>query len=131
MGRPRVLDELGDVNPLTRRRERLEPGNALPEQDRRAVEIAVAPVVEPDADLQDAVIEVADRRARLAPQRLDRLVLLEELAGVEPSDAAAQRLGRWVVAACAEGLADPAAGNAFRRPGRLAVLSSRPERRRR
>jgi hypothetical protein len=39
--------------------------------------------VHPDAHLEDPVVEVAHRRLGGAPQRLERLVLLEELAGVE------------------------------------------------
>lgn len=88
MCRACVGDERRDVDALTHRHERLEARDALLQESRGAVEVAVPPVVEPDADLQDAVVEVADRRACIAPQDLDRLVLLEELAGVELLDAA-------------------------------------------
>jgi hypothetical protein len=42
--------------------------------------------MEADADLQDAVVEAADRRARIAPQELERLVLVEDLPLVELLD---------------------------------------------
>jgi len=63
----RIGKELGHVDALTRWRERLEARDALSDERRGTVEVAVAPVVETDADLQDAVIEVAHRRARGAP----------------------------------------------------------------
>ena len=59
------------------------------------MKIAAAPVMEADADLQDPVIQRAHRCARVAPQQLEGLVLLEELAGVELLDAAQQRFWRW------------------------------------
>src|SRR5260221_8139265 len=59
----RVADDRSDIDALTRRRERLEARDALVDEDARAVMIAVAPVMEADADLQDAVIEAADRTA--------------------------------------------------------------------
>ena len=62
------------------------------------MEVAVAPVMEADADLQDAVIQISIRGARLTPEELEGLVLLEELAAVELGDAAEQRR-RWRVVA--------------------------------
>jgi hypothetical protein len=56
-------------------------------------------MVESDADLEDAVIETADGRARVAPEELERLVLLEELARVELLDAVDERLWRRIGAA--------------------------------
>jgi hypothetical protein len=53
-------------------------------------------VVQADPDLENAVIEAAHRRGRVAPEQLERLVLLEELACVELLDAVQQRL-RWCV----------------------------------
>src|SRR5207245_2028812 len=55
------------------------------------------------------VVQVADRRARLTPEDLERLVLLEELAGVELFDPAYQGIGRGLVAARAHRLANEAA----------------------
>jgi hypothetical protein len=51
------------------------------------MEVPAAPVMKPDPDLQDPVVETAHRCARVAPQDLEGLVLLEELAGVELLDA--------------------------------------------
>lgn len=86
--------------------------------------VAVAPVVEADPDLQDPVIETADRRARVTPERLEGLVLFEELAGVELLDAADERLRRSIGASGTNVFFDRATGNALRRPGRLAVAAS-------
>ena len=87
--------------------------------------VAVAPVMERDADLQDAVIEAAIRRARRAPQQLERLVLLEELAAVELLDAF-DELGRGrLPAAGAERFVDRSAGDALGRARRLALAASR------
>src|SRR5439155_9050599 len=89
----RVRDERGDVDRLARRRERAQTLDAFFEQDRRAVEVAAAPVMETDADLKDAVIEVAYGRGRVPPQQLERFMLLEKLSGVELLDAAKERFG--------------------------------------
>src|SRR5258708_6046592 len=108
----RVADERGDVDALAARRERSKSPNAFVEQHARAVMVAVVPVVEADADLEDAVIEGADRRTGVAPEKLEGLVLLEELAGVELLDAA-DELGRWGrLASRARVLVDRAAGDA-------------------
>jgi hypothetical protein len=56
-------------------------------------------VVQPDADLEDAVVQATDRRVGGAPERLERLVLLEELARVELLDRARQLVRRRRVAA--------------------------------
>jgi len=50
------------------------------------MKIPAAPVMETDADLQDPVIQATHRCARVAPQQFQRLMLLEELAGVELLD---------------------------------------------
>lgn len=47
------------------------------------MKVAPPPVMETDADLEDAVIEAADRCVRVAPEQLERLMLFEELPGVE------------------------------------------------
>jgi len=52
--------------------------------------------MEADPDLQDPVIQMTNRRGRVPPQELERLVLLEELAGVELLEAAEKRF-RWGV----------------------------------
>jgi hypothetical protein len=44
--------------------------------------------METDADLEDPVVQATHRRACVAPEELEGLVLLEELAGVELLDAA-------------------------------------------
>jgi hypothetical protein len=62
-------------------------------------------VVEADADLQDAVVKGADRSVGRAPQDLEGLVLLEEVARIELLDALEQLRRRRLVAARARGLA--------------------------
>jgi hypothetical protein len=82
-------------------------------------------VVKAHADLEDAVIESAVGRTRGAPEELERLVLLEELAGVEFCDAFSQLGRRWLGATSAEGLVDLAAGHALWRARGLAVAAAR------
>src|SRR5438093_3358851 len=121
----RVGDELVDLDAVTSRRERPQALDALFEERGRAVEVAVAPVVKAHTDLQDPVIQPADRRAGVAPQELERLVLLEELARVELLDAPDQ-LGRsGLIAPRARGLFDRTARDALRPPRRLAVAATR------
>jgi hypothetical protein len=43
-------------------------------------------VVEANADLQDPVVETADRRRGVPPEELERLVLLEEVTVVQLLD---------------------------------------------
>jgi hypothetical protein len=68
------------------------------------VEVASAPVVEADPDLEDAVIQVTHRCGGVPPEELEGLVLLEELSGVELLDAAEKLRWRWLGAARAGGL---------------------------
>ena len=86
--------------------------------------IPVPPVMEADADLQDAVVQTPYRSAGIPPERLEGLVLLEELATVELFDAADQRPGWRVAAARARVLVDRATGDALWRPGGLALAVS-------
>ncbi len=93
--------------------------DAFFEEDGRAVKVAAAPVMKTNADLEDAVVEASDRCGRVAPQQLERLVLFEELAGIELLDASKQSLGWRVRAACTGGLVRCAGGLPFRRARRL------------
>lgn len=87
--------------------------------------IAVAPVVERDPDLQDAVIEPAVGCTRGTPQQLERLVLFEELAAVELLDSFAQCRRRRLVTASADRLVDLPTRDALRRARRLALATTR------
>ena len=107
------------------RRERPQTLDAVVEQRRRAVEVASTPVMEADADLQDAVIQPAVRRACVTPQQLERLVLLEELARVELLDAVNERSWRSVGAARPCGLGGIVWRLALRRPRGLARAATR------
>src|SRR5205809_3054638 len=73
--RCRVGDERRDVDALTGGREGPQAVDAYLEEDRCAVEIAAAPVLECDADLENPVLEIAARRARRSPEAPERLVL--------------------------------------------------------
>jgi len=95
------------------------------------VEVAAPPMVKADPDLQDAVIEAAVGRPRVAPQELERLVLLEELAPVELRDPVPELSWRRFVAARPDRLVDGATGDALW-PSRglaLAAASVRASRR--
>jgi hypothetical protein len=70
--------------------ERLEVGDPPSPQPPGAAGVAATQVLEADADLQDALVEVADRVALLEPLELEGFVLLEELTAVELLDAAAE-----------------------------------------
>src|SRR5688572_3142122 len=122
----RIGDERVHFNALAARSEGAESLDPLLQQRGGAVEVAVAPMVEADTDLKDPVIKVAHRCAGVAPEKLERLVLIEELAGVELLDAADQLGRRRLVASRPYGLVDLTAGDAFGRPRRLAVAATRP-----
>jgi len=82
-------------------------------------------VVKADADLEDAVIQMTDRRACVPPQELERFVLLKELARVELLDSLHQRR-RWRIgAAGANRLVWRTGRLAFRRARRLARAATR------
>src|SRR5688572_9589895 len=122
----RVGHERAHFNALTVRSEGPQTLDPLLQERGGAMEVAVAPVVEADADLEDPVVQAAHRCASVAPEELERLVLVEELAGVELLDAADQLWRRRLVAARACGLKGLTAGDAFGRPRRLAVAATRP-----
>jgi hypothetical protein len=81
--------------------------------------------MEADAHLEDAVIEAAHWRARVAPQKLERFVLLEELTGIELLDPVEERFRRRIGTARAGRLVGCAARLALRRPRRLARAATR------
>ena len=84
------------------------------ELDCRPVEIAIfEQMVHANADLQDALIQVADHVRRGPPQQLEGLVLIEELARVELVDGFGE-LWRSRRAAC---LGQVRRLQAFDRPG--------------
>jgi hypothetical protein len=80
--------------------ERLEVADPPPPEPPRPVRVPASQVLEAHADLQDPLVEVADRVGLLDPLQLERLVLLEELAAVELLDAPPEAR-RWRVAAAA------------------------------
>lgn len=92
--RPRgsgILAQASYVNPMAHRRERVQQLDAMVELHRRPAKVVlVEQVVQPDADLQDALVQVPNLRGRRAPQQLERFVLLEKLTRVEFIDPAHQ-----------------------------------------
>ena len=65
-------------------------GQAAAELVHRAPVVAAPQVVEPDANLQDALVEVADRVRLRPPDVLQSLVALPVFPGVELGDAREQ-----------------------------------------
>src|SRR5439155_23425734 len=119
-----IANESRDVDALTGRRERTKPLDPLLQQDAGAVEVPTTEVMESNADLENAVVEIADRCAGAAPQRLQRLVLLEVLAMLELLDRMEQLLRRRFITASAERFLDETAGHSFRRASPLALAAS-------
>jgi hypothetical protein len=62
--------------------------------------VALSPVVEADTNLEDALVEIADRVRLLYPDAFQRFVLLEEFLLVELFDPGEQRR-RWRIIAAA------------------------------
>ena len=93
------LDEPLDIDRHTGGTVGLELGETMAELRHGAPPVPPAPVIEANADLQDALIEVSHRVWLVDPDSLERLVLLEELLAVELVDPAEQFGRRRIVAA--------------------------------
>ena len=89
------------------------------------MEIAAAPVMKTNTDLQDPVVQIAHRCRVRAPEELECLVLLEEFPGVELLDRVQQLSGRSIVAMPSRWLVSRPGGRTLRRPGALAVAARR------
>src|SRR5207244_2758188 len=75
--RLRIAPQPSDVNPVAHRRECFQKADAVVELDRRAAKVVlVEQVMQTDANLEDALIQVAYLRGGGAPQQLERFVLL-------------------------------------------------------
>src|SRR2546422_2530284 len=96
--RRRIVEQRLDVDALAPRRKRREIARTPRQQVDRAVMIQAAELVERDADLQDALVEIADVATLGAPQQLEGLVLLEEFAAIELLDAFEELRRRELVA---------------------------------
>src|SRR5215203_1597758 len=94
-----LADQLRHVDAEGRRFELLESGGAVAQQAGGAAPVAVLQVVEADAHLQDALVEITDAPGLVHPGLFEILVALEELAPVEflyaPEDEVRQFLGRF------------------------------------
>src|SRR5207245_5875932 len=97
----------------------------LLEKCRRDMEVPSRPVMKPEANAVDAVIERAHGRGGIPPQQLERFVLLEKLSSIEllyPSE----KRRRWrVEAASSRGLVGCAGRLPFWRTRRLARATTR------
>ena len=81
-----VCQEPLDINALTSRRERCQVARASGQHVHRPVVVPMAKMVESDANLQDALIEVTYLARFSPPQQFQCFVLLEVLAAVELHD---------------------------------------------
>src|SRR2546428_8073794 len=96
--RRRIVDQRLDVDALAPRRKRREIPRTARQQVDGAVMIQAAELIERDADLQDALVEIADVATLGAPEQLEGLVLLEEFAAIELLDAFEELRRRELVA---------------------------------
>src|SRR5919112_1627490 len=94
-----LADQLRHVEAEGRRFELFESGGAVAQQAGGSAPVAVLQVVEADAHLQDALVEITDASGLVHPGLFEILVALEELAPVEflyaPEDEVRQFLGRF------------------------------------
>jgi hypothetical protein len=95
----RIVEQRLDVDALTRRCERGEIRRAAGQHVDSSMVVQPPQVVEGDADLQDALVEIPDPAPFLAPEELERFVLLEELPAIELGDAFDERGWGWLIAA--------------------------------
>ena len=70
----------------------------LPELGHGSVPVSLPPVVKADADLEDPLVQVADRIELRDPDGFERFVLLEKLLAVELLDTGEQPGRRWLIA---------------------------------
>src|SRR3989441_10665556 len=96
--RRRIVEQRLDVDALAPRRKRREIPRTARQQVDGAVMIQAAELIERDADLQDALVEIADVATLGAPEQLEGLVLLEEFAAIELLDAFEELRRRGLVA---------------------------------
>jgi hypoxanthine phosphoribosyltransferase len=88
-----VVDQGGDVEAVAVRRDAGETRQTAAEQGDRAVVVAPLEVEQPDTNLQDPLVQLADRPRLGSPELLEHLVLVEVLAGIEQLDPADEQ--RW------------------------------------
>jgi hypothetical protein len=109
-----VRDQAVHIDAHAAAAERFEVADPPPPEPPRPVRVPASQGLEAHADLQDPLVEVADRVGLLDPLELERLVLLEEVAAVELLDALPEARW-WRVAASAR--VSAAAGSVSGRRG--------------
>src|SRR6266550_4264680 len=97
--RGRFAHQPFDIDGHTGRPVGFQLGEPVPEFRHRALPVAPPPVMEADANLQDALVEVAYLVRLANPDAFQRLVLLEEFLAVELLDALQKGNGWRVIAA--------------------------------
>src|SRR5258706_8400911 len=102
----RVVQQRLHVDAPAARRERGQIPRPARQHVDGAVMVQALQVMKGDADLQDALVEVADVARLGAPEQLQRLVLLEELAAIELRDRVDELARRRLFAAHAVILVD-------------------------
>src|SRR5690606_37308683 len=90
------------IDALAGREEAAHLLDAPGQEVHRAAPVAATQMVEPDVDLEDPLVEEADRIRLGAPDIFQDLVALEELAGVEEGDPGEQARW-WGILAAADG----------------------------
>ena len=99
--RGRITSKSADLHPVADLRECFQQPDAMVELDGRPAKVVlVEQVVQADANLQDALVQVAYLAGRGSPQQFQRFVLLEKLAGVEFMDGLKKLRRRWRGAGC-------------------------------
>lgn len=81
-----LLAEDSGIDPVADWCEAARLVDAVTQEQRCATVVAVAQVVESDADLEDALIQVADRVGLRAPEVFKDLVTFVVFAGIEEAD---------------------------------------------
>src|SRR2546430_16528853 len=123
--RARFAHQPLDIDCHTARTVRSQLGEPVPEFRHGSLPVAPPPVVEADANLQDALVEVAHLVRLANPDAFERLVLLEKFLAVELLDAVQQGIGRRGIAAGGAARRGPLLGGPSAR--RWAAAAGRPE----
>ena len=93
----RLFQEIRDVDRLAGRRKGPEVVRSACEHIHGTVMVLALDVVEPNPNLEDALIQATDVTRLFAPEILQRFVLLKKLTAVELRDAGQQQ-PRWRLA---------------------------------
>ena len=93
-----LADQPLDIDPHTLRAVWFQLYEPLAELGDSASPVPPLPVIEPDTDLEDPLIEVPNAIGFRDPDRFQRFVLLKELSAVELLDPMKELVGRAIIA---------------------------------